>query len=215
MNNRNIVAALAVLLYAAFLAASWTNGTFKYYAADAVFSAAFILFLHSTYKYWRLTLPVYTLLALGFASHLMGIFGWYSNSPLPVQWDHVTHGFPLFAFALFLFNFATPWMDRTFRSKKTIGVLAFVLLATLGIGAIIENIEFAGFLAFGFGQGALFMGGPGDGLPDGELQEAILEAGGGYWNTEMDLVWNALGAIAGIALMSIVRFRKPTPSRTA
>jgi hypothetical protein len=205
---------LGLLLYTVFWALASVNSLLKFYGADIIFSAIFILFLHFTFKFWRLNVQVYTLLILGFASHLMGIFGWYSASPIPLQWDHVTHGFPLFAFTAFLFNFARPWMSDRFWSAKTWGVLAIVLLAGLGIGAVIENIEFAGFLALGFGEGALFMGGAGDGLPDGELENAILEAGGGYFNTELDLVWNAIGAIAAFIVCSLASFTRPVPSGT-
>jgi hypothetical protein len=58
------------------------------------------------------------------------------------------------------------------------------------------------------------MGGAGDGLPDGELQSAILEAGGGSFNTELDLVWNAIGALLAVVVCSLARFTRPMPSGT-
>jgi uncharacterized membrane protein YjdF len=213
---KSIVTVLALLTYAVFYALAYANDVAKYYGADIIFSAVFIMFLHFTFGFWKLNLPVYTLLVLSFASHLMGVFGWYNASPIFLQWDHVTHGFPLFAFTLFLFNFASQWMDKRLWTAKTWGVLLLVLLAALGIGAVIENIEFSGYLALGYGEGALFLGGPGDGVPITTAQMDVIDnLGGGYINTEIDLLWNALGAIVGLVLMALLRFRKPALSGTA
>ncbi len=205
MQRKTIVTILALLIYVVFFALAKTNDLAKFYGADIIFSVVFILFLHFSYKFWRLNTPIYTLLVLGFASHLMGIFGWYSNSPIPLQWDHVTHAFPMFAFTAFFFQFAKPWMSR-FWTAKTWGVILLVFLSGLGIGAVVENIEFGGYLTLGFGEGALFLGGLGDGLPPDA--SVLDELGGGYLNTEWDLVWNAIGALAAIFLMSLISFRK-------
>lgn len=213
MKRHTPVTVLAILSYLVFYAIAWINDLAKYYGADIVFSAVFILFLHLTFRFWRLNVPVYTLLVLSFASHLCGIFGWYNVSPIHLQWDHVTHGFPLFSFTIFLYNFARQWMAERFWSTKTWAVLLIVLLSGLGIGAVIENIEFMGYLSLGYGEGGLFFGGPGDGQPITTAQmDAIQNLGGGYINTELDLVWNAFGTLAAIILMSFLYFaRKKAP----
>ncbi|MEM4239600.1 MAG: hypothetical protein QXM31_00455 [Candidatus Woesearchaeota archaeon] len=219
MQKKTIVAVLGILVYAVFLCIGWIEGTFKYYWPDAAFFAAFILFLYFTFRFWRLNVPVYTTLVLALSLHLCGVFGWYSNSPLFIQWDHMTHFFPLFAFTLFLYNFARPWMAGKFWALKTWSVIMFLLLAGFGIGAIIENIEFAGFLALGYGEGGLWFGGAGGGdaevVTDAQAR-AIIEQGGGYLNTELDLAYNAFGTIAGVILMSLSHFwfRKKEPSKT-
>lgn len=209
---------IALLLYSVFFAIAWIDGLAKYYGMDILFFALFILFLHVTFRFWKLTTPIYALVVLSLAAHLMGIFGWYNVSPLPIQWDHITHGLPLFTFTVFLYNFVRPWMDERFWTTKTWSVLLLVLLSGLGIGAIVENVEFAGFLALGYGEGGLFLGGPGDGLPVTSVQaDLIQEFGGGYINTELDLVWNGFGVLAAMILMSILTFglRKRAPSGTA
>jgi len=204
--HKTAITILALLLYSVFFAIAWIDDLAKYYGMDVLFFALFILFLHATFAFWKLTIPVYALVVLSLAAHLMGIFGWYNASPLPIQWDHITHGVPLFTFTVFLFNFVRPWMDR-FWSAKTWSVLLLVLLSGLGIGAIVENVEFAGFLALGYGEGGLFLGGPGDGLPVTSAQaDLIQELGGGYINTELDLVWNGFGVLAAVVLMSIIQF---------
>jgi hypothetical protein len=220
MQNKTIIAILGVLTYAVFLCIGWTEGTLKYYWPDAVFFAAFILFLYFTFDFWRLNVPVYTSLVLALGLHMCGVFGWYSNSPLFIQWDHITHFFPLVAFTMFLYNFARPWMANRFWTVKTWSVIMFLLLGGFGIGAIIENIEFAGFLALGYGEGGLWFGGAGGGdaeaVTDAQAR-AIIEQGGGYLNTELDLAYNAFGTIAAVIFMSLIHFlfRKKGPSGTA
>ena len=76
-------------------------------------------------------------------------------------------------------------------------------------------MEFVGFLSLGYGQGGLFMGGAGDGLPlDPGISDAIQEIGGGYLNTEYDLIWNLFGAIAALIVMCCIVFTRRAPSRT-
>ncbi len=216
MRQRTIIFLLAVLAYITLVGISLTNGTFRFYWPDAAFFAAFIFFLHLTFGFWRLNVPIYILLVLSLVLHLCGIFGWYSVSPFPcIKWDHITHGIPLFSFTLFLYNFARQWMADQFWSARTWGILLLVFLSGLGIGAVIENIEFIGYLTLGFGEGGLFFGGPGDGQPVTSAQmDIIQDLGGGYINTEVDLVWNFIGVFSAIVLMSIIRFgiRKKVPS---
>ncbi len=210
MKKRTIILYLALLAYATFVGIALTNDTFKYYWPDAAFFAALMIFWYFTYSFWRLNIIIYTLLALSFCLHLCGIFGWYSVSPLPfIQWDHITHGIPLFSFTLLLYNFARQWIPNKFWSSRTWGILLLVFLGGLGIGAIVENIEFFGYLTVGYGEGGLFFGGPGDGVPVTSAQMDIIQnLGGGYINTEVDLVWNAFGTIAAIILMSLISFAR-------
>ncbi len=204
--HKTAITVLALLLYVAFFAIAWLDNLVKYYGLDILFFAVMILFFHVTYAFWRLNAPIYTLIVLSFAAHLMGIFGWYNVSPLPLQWDHITHIFPMFSFTMLLFNFTRPWMDR-FWSIKTWSVLLLLFLSGLGMGAIVENVEFAGFLSLGYGEGGLFFGGPGDGMPITSAQaDAIQEFGGGYLNTELDLVWNLMGTFTALVLMSLLHF---------
>lgn len=212
--HKTTITILALLMYCAFFGLAFVSDLAKYYGADVIAFVAFTLFLHCTFRFWRLNVPVYTLIVLSFALHLLGILGWYNASPIGLPWDHVTHGVPLFAVTVLFYNFTRPWMDDRFWSAKTWAVLLIVLCAGLGIGALVENAEFAGFLALGFGEGGLFMGGAGDGLPiDPAMSDAIQEIGGGYLNTEYDLVWNMFGTIAALIVMSCIVFTKRAPSR--
>jgi len=175
------------------------NGT-KGYIPDMIGSFAIIFLIYLSYNRLRITVPSFSFFIFSLYLHNFGVFGWYANSPLPLQWDHITHFVPIMAVTIILFQFA-----RSFESKNTMLTIFLVLLASLGIGAVIETIEFVGFLNFGFGDGAFQFGGMGDEFitDNPQLQEAILEVGGGYFNTNYDLLWNGLGAIAGIFLMSV------------
>ncbi len=217
MQNKTIVAILGILTYAVFLGIGWTEGTLRYYWPDALFFTALILFFCFSFSYWRLNVPVYTLLVLSFALHMCGIFGWYNVSPVKLSWDHITHAIPLFTFTVLLYNFARQWMPARFWTAKTWGLMLLVLLSGLGIGAIVENIEFFGYLTVGAGEGGLFFGGAGDGQPVTSAQmDIIQDLGGGYINTELDLVWNGIGAVFAVILMSLIHFaRKKEPSGTA
>ena len=210
-----IITVLALLMYAVFFGIAAIGGILKYYIFEIIFFALCTLFLHATFRFWRLNIPVYSMFPLSFALHLMGIFGWYDHSPLFLPWDHVTHGIPLFTLTVFFFNFTRPWMSDRFWSAKTWAVLLIVFFIGLGIGAAVENVEFVGFLSLGYGQGGLFMGGAGDGLPlDPGISDAIQEIGGGYLNTEYDLAWNLFGTSAALIVMCCIAFTRRAPSRT-
>jgi hypothetical protein len=213
--NKSIITFLALALYGVFFALAAFDGILQYYIFEIFFFAAVTLFLHASFRFWRLNTPVYALFPLSFALHLMGIFGWYDHSPLFLPWDHVTHLVPLFTITVFFFNFLRPHMGERFWSAKTWAMLCVVLFVGMGVGAAVENVEFVGFLSLGFGQGGLFMGGAGDGLPlDQSMSDAIQEIGGGYLNTEYDLVWNLFGTIAALVVMCCVQFAtKRAPSR--
>ena len=216
MKFKGYITITALLIYIVLFLLAWINSVLIYYAADIFFSIAFTLFLHFAYRFWRLSRPVYALVVLSLTSHLMGIFGWYNTSPIPLSWDHITHGLPMFSFTLLIYGFMHQWMDRKYWKAKTWAIMILVLLSAMGIGAAIENVEFLGFLTVGYGEGALFFGGAGDVTLPATQAQILKDIGGGYWNTELDLLWNLAGALAGIILMSAVYygFKKKEPSGT-
>jgi len=213
----NFVTAVAILIFITFSAIAYFSGTFTNYIYDTLFFIALVLFFYFTYDRWNLNLPIYTLIILSFVLHSAGIFGWYFKSPIGIQWDHITHFVPILAFTMLFFQFAVQFMDRKL-TKKTWLVIAFVLLAGMGIGTVIELIEFSGFVVFGFGEGALLWG-AGDGIPGQTIEgiptvEAIEAHGGGWFNTMWDLVWNTLGGLLALLIMIIAHFfiKKPEPN---
>ena len=182
----------------------WGNTGF---VPDMIAFIVLALFFYFTYDKWNLNLPIYTMLIAGFIPHALGFMGFYASTPIGIQWDHVTHIMPIFAFALLFFNFLYQWMDRKFFTQKTIFLILVVLLAASGIGVIIELVEFSGFMVYGFGEGALAFG-TGDAGP-GQLVtsvEAIEEYGVGWFNTMYDLIWNSIGALSAVVLMILFHY---------
>lgn len=194
-------AAVALLIFALLIIMSfvWQNTGF---VPEMIIFIILILFLYITYNHWNLNLPIYTMIILSFIPHSLGFMGFYLNSPLPIAWDHFTHIWPCFAFALFFFQFLKKHMDKKLLTTKTIFLILIVILAASGIGVGIELFEFSGFLINGFGEGALAFG-AGDAC-NGQLVSTIEEIdayGGGWFNTMYDLIWNTIGVLAGVLIM--------------
>jgi len=205
----NFVTIVGILIFITFSAYAYVNNTFSNFIYDTIFFIVLTLFFYFTYDRWKLNLPIYTLLILSLTLHSAGTFGWYFKSPIGIQWDHITHFVPILAFTLLFFQYAVQFMDRKL-TKKTWMVIVIVLMAGLGVGSIIELIEFSGFIVFGFGEGALLWG-AGDGIPGQTIEgiptiEAIEELGGGWFNTMWDLVWNTMGALVAILIMIFAYF---------
>jgi hypothetical protein len=203
-----ITTVLSILLYLLLILMSfvWQNTAF---VPEMIIFIAVILFLYLTYEKWNLTLPIYTMVILGFLPHSLGFMGFYFSSPLPIAWDHFTHFVPCFAFALFFFQFLSQYMDKKLLTTKSIFLIFIVILAASGIGIVIELFEFSGFLIYGFGDGALAFG-AGDACP-GQLVSTIEEIdayGGGWFNTMYDLIWNSIGVLFGVMLMSLFYYFK-------
>jgi len=78
--------------------------------------------------------------------------------------------------------------------------IIIVLLISLGIGSLIELIEFIGYLKLGVGDGLFYYGGIGD---TGVNLRAMDAVGGGWLNTMWDLVYNLFGSLLGIVLRKI------------
>jgi len=203
----NITTLISLFIFIAFLLYAYFADLWSYYAADGFIFIAFTLFFYLTYTDWNLNLPVFTMLMLGFTLHMCGVFGWYNISPVFLQWDHITHLVPMFAFTCMFFCFANRFMNRKFLTGKNLRVFAIIFLAGLGCGVIIELSEFAGFVAFGFGDGGFFFG-TGDSFQGQTVYniEQIEEYGGGWFNTMWDLAWNTIGSLLAMIVMFISYF---------
>lgn len=173
---------------------------------DMLIFIGLTLFYYWTYDTFRMNLPIFTLLIVAHLLHGFGVFGWYHISPLPIQWDHITHFFGALPFALLFFRFFEPMMD-TRLTRKTIILLIAVFFAATGVGALVEISEFVGYLVLGFGEGA-FMFGPGDGVVGLQGSDLIDSLGGGWINAGWDFIYNTLGILTGMAVMLAARVFK-------
>ena len=203
-NNKRTIAIVGILSFMYLIIESWRINVYSW-IPDSVFSILIILFCFWKYDKLKLNKTIFILIILSFFLHNAGVFGFYGESPFPIAWDHITHFVGIFTAAIFFFNFLK---DHFKESKKMHnGMLLFIiLLAALGIGSLVENIEFAGYLFLGEGEGALYFG-QGDAVP-GVDTDMLNFAGGGWFNTMWDLVVNFLGALTGI--LSMLLYKKIT-----
>lgn len=178
----------------------------KDYINDSIILIILLSLIYLLRKYLDFTQSIFILLIIGFISHNLGVFGFYNVSPIPIQYDHITHFIGLFAVSTLFFNF----FKKYFSDNKinNVLILIIIILATLGVGSLIETAEFLGFLKFGFGEGFLKFGGLGDTPLTEEVLRDIDLIGGGWVNTMWDLVYNALGALFGVTFMYILYLYK-------
>lgn len=203
-NADKAIAGTGIMIFLIFIFLGRMLGVSEFFNDSVVF-IMLVIFFYLTYDNWNLTTPLFAFLILSFVPHNMGIFGYYSASPIPLQWDHFTHFLPMMALSMVFFRFFQRYMGDD-RLKTFILVFA-ALSAALGIGTFIEKAEFIGFLVNGFGEGG-FAFGAGDACA-GQTATAVEEIdafGGGWFNTMYDLMWNFYGALSGILLMAARKF---------
>ncbi len=203
--NEWLLAIISVLIFATFVPLAHIYGTTGFIPELFLFMALSIAYAWF-YTVLRLNIPIFVLLVLGHVLHAAGIFGWYFVSPVPVQWDHITHFFGALPFAMLFYRFIEQWFDSHF-SRKNVLLLLFVFLAATGVGALVEIGEFVGFLTLGYGDGALMFG-AGDGMPNSDVIDAI---GGGWINEGWDFMYNTLGIITGLVIMLALTFFTKKP----
>ncbi len=160
----------------------WTG--YYYYIADSVIFIGLSAVLFVFYKQWRLNTFTFFAVIVGFVLHDLGAFKLYADSPLPMEWDVVTHLWGIFAATLFIYNIV---LDLT-KKNHHVFLLFVVVLAGLGFGVLIEFLEFYGFMTTGFGEGFFGRG-------FGDFDPSIVSSD--YIDTIQDLFWNFIGATIG------------------
>jgi len=202
-NYVKTLTAISILIFLVMIPIGYFRGVYAF-MPDIVLFIILTLFYCWTYDVFKMNMPIFTLLIIGHILHAAGIFGWYSASPVPIQWDHITHFFGAFPYALLFYRYFEQWMDAKWFTKKNFLLLLAVFLASTGVGAVVELSEFVGYLQLGFGEG-VFKFGPGDGVTGLTGTDLVDALGGGWINEGWDFVFNTIGIIAGIALMLIIR----------
>jgi hypothetical protein len=202
----NALTIISILIFIIMIPLALLNGVYGFIPDILTFIVA-TLFYRWTYSTFKMNMPIFTMLIIGHILHACGIFGWYYISPVPVQWDHLTHFFGALPYALLFFNWMEQWMDARFFTKKNLLILMAIFFAASGVGAIVELSEFVGYLQYGTGDGA-FMFGPGDGIAGKTGSDLIDTIGGGWINEGWDFVYNTFGIIAGMFIMIILRLTR-------
>jgi hypothetical protein len=192
--KRQIITMLVLGVFLWLIYFEYTHHIEEYIADTLIFMGVTIAF-HIFYKKLNLDLPSYLFLLLAMLLHNAGAFGWYNISPLPMQWDHITHLFGSIGPTLAIFR----WCGQGMTRKSMLYTTIIILLATMGVGAIVELYEFAGYLTVGEGVGGLGQG-------EGDL---TTEIGEGPWlNTMLDIVFNLLGTIIGIGIGYALKYHQ-------
>lgn len=158
---------------------------------DQFLGIILMLVLLKFYRPLKLNFYTYTFLAIALLFHNAGTFGFYDVSPIPIQWDHITHSFGLFAFTLAAFNFLA------YKNLNTLELIVLAFLVGSGFGAFIEIYEFIGHLY----RESLFFN-----LFSGLILDKT-DQGREYANCMIDLLYNSIGVIAAIIVGKIKNIR--------
>jgi len=175
-----LAAALAFFL---FVIAYCVVTDYDYYITDSVAFILLTLFLYVFYRRLHLDSFTFFVLVIAFVLHDLGAFRFYASPPVPFDWDVVTHVFGIFAVTVFLYN-----LMLSLTEKHHALLFFIVILAGLGVGVLIEFVEFVGFLTTGFGEGFLGRG-------FGDYDPMIVSSD--YIDTIQDMLWNLVGAVIG------------------
>ncbi len=180
-------------------------GFFRYktgFIKDLFFTAFLAIVLFLLYKPLKLTTITYSLVCLSLMVHNLGAFSFYA--PLfGIPYDNITHILGLFSATLVIANFFSFGLAKSkkFHSKDLL-LFLMIFLAGLGVGALIESMEYGGYLLWGRGDGVFQFGsGDYDGLNTTDKLTQIV--GGGYFDTMDDLVHNMLGDLCAVALFGV------------
>lgn len=177
----------------------------RYNMLDYIFLTSLLLALSLIGMKWDLPTYAYGVLCLHFFLHGLGVlgsfneplFGIFSYSTLHfgLGYDKYTHFYGGIAGALF-FHALLPR-----KGWKTL-TLAFILL--MAAGSVIEISEYVGSTHFNIGKGGFVT--RGDGLPPSENPLR-------HYDTEFDLVFNAVGGLLGLLIGEVYWRRRELLSK--
>ncbi|HLC65002.1 MAG TPA: hypothetical protein VJI46_02640 [Candidatus Nanoarchaeia archaeon] len=153
----------------------------------------FILLGFISFFIWgRLRLNVFIMILTNifFILHSLGFVDFYALSPLGIPYDKILHFFGPMILSLIIY--------RTLGDNR-IPRWLLTLLIVLGVGGLIEIVEYLGFAFLGEGEGLFFFG-VGDG---GKLINS-------WENAITDLMANVLGSVAGVCILALMNKFKTT-----
>ncbi len=201
MDKNKLIFILGLIIFIFFGIYSYYSNV-KDYINDSIFFSVILILLFFIRKKINLTPISFSLLILALLSHLSGVFGFYNNSPILIQYDHFTHFIGLFATSILIYNL----MEKYFTKNKysNFFIILIIFFTSLGIGSLIEQVEYIGYLKFGTGAGLFKFGGLGDTIINEENLRDIDIIGGGWINTMLDLNYNFIGSLAGIIFIYLI-----------
>ncbi len=176
---------LFIIITIIFAIHSYTNKT-GWFNDHILITIPYLILLLIFRKKLKLNPFIYFILALAMTIHNAGTFGFYNISPLPIQYDHITHFFGLFAVTFFFYNYLSKKLEFSLLEIAVISVLI-----GMGVGALIEIWE----LIAHFTRNDFFMG----------VVLDKTDQGREWTNSMIDLVYNALGCISVVILKQLKR----------
>ena len=186
MKRFDLISAIGVAFQLGMIMIGLVTKQYGYFFENFVF-IGLIIFLDIKQNTFKINFKTFTLTILFFSMHSLAIFGLYANSHLPIPYDWIIHFFGMFVLSIVLLN----WLGKDFL------MCALIILACLGVGSLIENIEYFGYLNLGEGDGLLFYG-------SGDIDD-INHVGGGFENVNIDLFMNLFGSLLGLIVFLIRR----------
>lgn len=188
----NRTALIKCFLWACFFGmAAWgvlSLGADPDFVFDKFLSAGFFVVLLVLYERFRLNLKLIISVVFAIGLHQAKLYGdVYFGF---IQFDMIMHVVGAFAVALIIYQ----WFIHEERSTRHWKKVAFVtILVVMGIGAVLEIVEFFGYANLPEGGGILHYG---------EGDE------GGWSDTAQDMMFNAAGALVGVVVMSAITVRR-------
>ncbi len=165
-----------------------------YYILDLSISILIISFLFLFYKKFKLDKSIFVLIFIALLLHNFGLFGFYNNSPIYFSYDKLTHFFGGFALNFMFLNYLKAYFNKSKQDNIILAI--FSILITLGVGSIIEIIEYLGYIILGQGEGFFYFGGTGDlGINQDSFSPWI--------NSSFDMIFNLIGSLFGIIVYFI------------
>ena len=186
MKIENILINFGILSQSYFLFYGYLNNLYGYFFENFLF-LFFIFLISLKWDKMKFNNWSFGLVIIFFTLHSSGIFGYYNHSPFPFPFDWILHFFGMFTLSFVLLN----WLGTN------IITCSLVVLAVLGVGSLIETIEYFGYLTLGEGEGLLFRG-------SGDIDD-INHVGGGWINPMIDLMFNTLGSLIGLVVFLLSR----------
>ncbi len=200
MKKTTSIIIIGITIFLAYAYYSYSSGVTDYVNDSFIFIGVLVALLFLS---WKADISGFSFIVLIVAAalHLSGVFGWYNQSPIFIQYDHVTHFVGLFAVAAVVFDLMKIYFGK--NRFANVMLLVMMFLVSLGVGSVVEQVEYLGYLKLGTGAGLLKFGGLGDTVFNEENLRDIDIIGGGWINTMIDLNYNFLGAVMGIMFMYI------------
>ncbi|MDO8642343.1 MAG: hypothetical protein Q7R76_01995 [Candidatus Woesearchaeota archaeon] len=169
-----------------FTLAAWgvlSFGADPDFVFDKFLSAGFFVLLLVFYERFRLNLKIIIPVVFAIALHQAKLYGAVFFGF--IQFDMIMHVVGSFAVALVVYQ----WLIHEERSMQYWKKVAFLtILVAMGIGAVLEIVEYFGYANLPEGGGILHYG---------EGDE------GGWSDTIQDMIFNAFGSLVAVVIMSI------------